>query len=155
MKKLSLSLLFLCATTLCAVAQSLAPLSWTAYGITFQAPRSILVEEDTEESFVVNDKKFYITIQYLDSEGITKEEIGKELKALAQEDGVEKQSNVESFELPQFYGASMGGVCEEESCCYSYLLTKDAGNLFFVSILYTKGEDKTAQAILKSFTMEE
>ncbi|MGL4519762.1 MAG: hypothetical protein ACRCUJ_08825 [Phocaeicola sp.] len=155
MKKLSLSLLLLCLTCLSSVAQSLSPLSWTAYGITFQAPRGILVEEDTEESFVVNDKKFYITIQYLDSEGMTKEEIGAELKALAQEDGVEQQGKVESFELPQFYGASMTGICEEESCYYSYLMTKAAGNLFFVSILYTKGEDKVAQAILKSFKMEE
>ncbi|MGL4852160.1 MAG: hypothetical protein ACRC3Z_05895 [Phocaeicola sp.] len=155
MKKLSLSLLFLCATCLCAVAQSLAPLSWTAYGITFKAPRGIQIEEDTEESFVVNDSKFYITIQHLDSDGFTKDNIEQELKALAVEDAVKQQTQTESFELPEFYGASIWGICEEEQCAYSFLMTKGAGNLFFVSILYSKGEEKSAQALLKSFKLEE
>ncbi|MGL5980819.1 MAG: hypothetical protein ACRCZY_08115 [Phocaeicola sp.] len=155
MKKLVLSLLLLCVTCLCAGAQSLVPYEWTAYGITFNAPKTLQIEEDTEESFVVNDSKFYITVQYLESDGFSKESIGTELKALAQDDGVDKQSAVEKFDLPQFYGAWMSGLCEEESCCYSYLMTKAAGNLFFVSILYTKGEEKQAQDILKSFRMEE
>ena len=155
MKKLSLSLLFLCATCLCAVAQSLAPISWTAYGVTFKAPKGILIEEDTEESFVANDNKFYISIQYLDSEGVTKENFSSELKLLAEDDGVKIKKGIELFELPQFYGAFLSGVCEQESCYYSYLMTKAAGNLFFISIMYVDGQEKAAQAILKSFTMEE
>ena len=43
--------LFLIVVGLCTVmhAQSLAPVSWTAYGLTFDAPKEILVEEDTED----------------------------------------------------------------------------------------------------------
>ena len=39
-------------------AQALAPISWTAYGLTFDAPRGILVEEDTEDTFLLNNSRF-------------------------------------------------------------------------------------------------
>ena len=52
-------------------AQALAPISWTAYGLTFQAPRGILVEEDTEDTFLLNSSRFYISLQSLDSDGMT------------------------------------------------------------------------------------
>lgn len=57
---------------LSASAQALVPITWTAYGLTFEAPKGILVEEDTEETFLLNNSRFYITIQSLDSDGMTK-----------------------------------------------------------------------------------
>lgn len=59
-------------TWLSASAQALVPITWTAYGLTFEAPKGILVEEDTEETFLLNNSRFYITIQSLDSDGMTK-----------------------------------------------------------------------------------
>ena len=56
-------------------AQALAPISWTAYGLTFDAPRGILVEEDTEDTFLLNNSRFYISLQSLDSEDMTKEDM--------------------------------------------------------------------------------
>ena len=64
MKKVLL-LVFLSLTWLSASAQALVPITWTAYGLTFEAPKGILVEEDTEETFLLNNSKFYITINTL------------------------------------------------------------------------------------------
>ena len=52
MKKVLL-LVFLSLTWLSASAQALVPITWTAYGLTFEAPKGILVEEDTEETRMV------------------------------------------------------------------------------------------------------
>ena len=58
---------FLClCVCLSAGAQALSPVTWTAYGLTFKVPKGIVVEEDTEETFLLNDSKFYITVQALD-----------------------------------------------------------------------------------------
>ena len=61
MKKVLL-LVFLSLAWLSVSAQALVPITWTAYGLTFEAPKGILVEEDTEETFLLNNSKFYITI---------------------------------------------------------------------------------------------
>ena len=72
------------------------------------------MEEDTEETFLLNDSKFYITVQALDSDGITKGDLEGMLKDYADDDGVEKQTAVKAFDLEQFYGVSMDGQCEGE-----------------------------------------
>ena len=45
------------------------------------------MEEDTEETFLLNDSKFYITVQALDSDGITKGDLEGMLKDYADDDG--------------------------------------------------------------------
>ena len=60
------------------------------------------MEEDTEETFLLNDSKFYITVQALDSDGITKGDLEGMLKDYADDDGVEKQTAVKAFDLEQF-----------------------------------------------------
>ena len=79
MKKVLL-LVFLSLAWLSVSAQALVPITWTAYGLTFEAPKGILVEEDTEETFLLNNSKFYITIQSLDSDGMTKSDLKSVLK---------------------------------------------------------------------------
>lgn len=154
MKKV-LFLAFLCLACLSASAQALVPITWTAYGLTFKAPKGILVEEDTEETFLLNNSKFYITIQSLDSDGMTKNDLKSVLKDYANDDGVKDQSAVQAFELPQFYGTYLKGVCEADHCFYACLMTKAAGSGFYISIIYNKGNETEAEKILKSFTMEE
>lgn len=154
MKKI-LFLAFLCLACLSVNAQALSPITWTAYGLTFKAPKGILVEEDTEETFLLNNKTFYITIQSLESDGITKEELSGVLKDYANDDGVKKQTAIQTFDLPQFYGVSLNGVCESDYCCYACIMTKAAGSAFYVSIVYAEGKEKEAEDILNSFTMEE
>ena len=51
--------MFLSLAWLSVSAQALVPITWTAYGLTFEAPKGILVEEDTEETFLLNNSKFY------------------------------------------------------------------------------------------------
>ena len=91
MKKVLL-LVFLSLAWLSVSAQALVPITWTAYGLTFEAPKGILVEEDTEETFLLNNSKFYITIQSLDSDGMTKSDLKSVLKDYANDDGVKDQS---------------------------------------------------------------
>ena len=62
LKKLFLFLMAIVGT-LAMNAQALAPISWTAYGLTFDAPKGILVEEDTEDTFLLNSSRFYISLQ--------------------------------------------------------------------------------------------
>ena len=136
-------------------AQALAPISWTAYGLTFDAPRGILVEEDTEDTFLLNNSRFYISLQALDSDDMTKEDMTELLKGLADDDGVQEQSVVESFDLKQFHGIWLKGIAEEDPCYYACLMTKDAGSVFCISIIYNRIDAKVVERILKSFKMEE
>ena len=136
-------------------AQALAPISWTAYGLTFDAPRGILVEEDTEDTFLLNNSRFYISLQSLDSEDMTKEDMTELLKGLANDDGVQEQSVVQSFDLKQFHGIWLKGIAEEDPCYYACLMTKDAGSVFCISIIYNRIDAKVVERILKSFKMEE
>ena len=136
-------------------AQALAPVSWTAYGLTFDAPKGILVEEDTEDTFLLNSSRFYISLQSLDSEDMVHEDLNELLKGLADDDGVQEQSPIESFDLKQFHGFWLKGKTEEDPCYYACLMTKDAGSVFCVSIIYNRTDDKVVEKMLKSFKMEE
>ena len=53
--------LFLFVVTACLYlsvsAQNLVPITWTAFGLTFDAPKGILVEEDTEDTFLLNNAR--------------------------------------------------------------------------------------------------
>lgn len=141
--------------TLAMNAQALAPISWTAYGLTFDAPKGILVEEDTEDTFLLNSSRFYISLQSLDSEDMVHEDLNELLKGLADDDGVQELSPIESFDLKQFHGIWLKGKAEEDSCYYACLMTKDAGSVFYISIIYNRTDDKVVEKILKSFKMEE
>ena len=146
------------AIVACSVAmnaQTLAPISWTAYGLTFDAPKGILVEEDTEDTFLLNSSRFYISLQTLDSEDMTPEDLNELLKGLADDDGLQEQSPIESFDLKQFHGIWLKGITEEDPCYYACLMTKDAGSVFYVSIIYNRTDGKVVEKILKSFKMED
>ena len=124
MKKVLL-LVFLSLAWLSASAQALVPITWTAYGLTFEAPKGILVD------------------------------LKSVLKDYANDDGVKDQSAVQEFELPQFFGTYLKGSCETDHCLYACLMTKAAGSGFYISIIYSKENENIAEKILKSFTMEE
>ena len=136
-------------------AQGLAPITWTAYGLTFDAPRGILVEEDTEDTFLLNSSRFYITIHSLESEGMEKEGLGDLLKGLAEDDGVQDLSELNTLDLDQFYGVYLKGTAESDPCYYACLMTKDAGSVYYVSIIYNRTDSKIVEKMLKSFKMEE
>ena len=121
----------------------------------FEGSTGILVEEGTEETFLLHNSKFYITIQSLDSDGMTKSDLKSVLKDYANDDGVKDQSAVQEFELPQFFGTYLKGSCETDHCLYACLMTKTAGSGFYISIIYSKENENIAEKILKSFIMEE
>lgn len=154
MKRFFFSIVAICLY-LAVSAQNMAPITWTAFGLTFNAPKGILVEEDTEDTFLLNNSRFYISIQSLDSEGMTKDDMSGLLKGLADDDGVENQSAPKAFDLPQFHGVSLKGVAESDPCYYACLMTKDAGSVYYISILYNRTDDKVVERMLKSFKMEE
>ena len=136
-------------------AQNLVPISWTAYGLTFDAPKGILIEEDTEDTFLLNNSRFYITIHSLDSDDMKKEELTELLKGLADDDGVQIKSEVLTWDLEQFHAYYLKGIAEDDPCYYMCLMTKDAGSIFYVSIIYNRTDDKTVEKMLKSFKMDE
>jgi hypothetical protein len=154
MKRICLIGLALC---LCLVvyAQGLVPKSWTAYGLIFDAPQGLRVEEDTEDTYLLNSSRFYITLQALDSDDITQEELDELLIALAMDDGVQEQTPITKYDLEQFHGLYLKGRLEDDPCYYACLMTKDAGNVFLISIMYNRTEDKVVEKILNSFKMEE
>ena len=154
MKRLFLLLMAACLY-LSVSAQVLAPITWTAFGLTFDAPKGILVEEDTEDTFLLNNARFYISLQSLDSEEMSKEDMPELLKGLADDDEVQQQSEVKTFDLEQFHGVWLKGLAEEEPCYYACLMTKDAGSVYYISIIYNRVEDRMVERILKSFKMEE
>jgi hypothetical protein len=84
-----------------------------------------------------------------------KEELGGLLKGLAEDDGVQIKSEVMSWDLEQFHAVYLKGVAEEDPCYYVCLMTKDAGSLYYVSVIYNRTDDKTVEKMLKSFRMEE
>ena len=136
-------------------AQSLVPISWTAYGLKFDAPKGILVEEDTEDTFLLNNSSFYISLQSLDSEDMPQADLNELLKGLADDDGVQEQSLIEAFDLKQFHGIWLKGKAEEDPCYYACLMTKDAGSVFYISIIYNQADAMVVEKMLKSFKMEE
>ena len=136
-------------------AQSLTPITWTAFGLTFEVPEGILVEEDTEDTFLLTDSRFYITVQSLDSEDMSQADMDGLLKGLADDDGVEHQSKVKVFDLSQFHGVFLKGMAEGDVCSYACLMTKDAGSVYSISIIHDRTDDAVVEKILKSFKMEE
>lgn len=154
MKRFFLFLLVACLYVT-SYGQNLAPVSWTAYGLTFDAPKGILVEEDTEDTFLLNNSRFYITVHSLDSDDMKKEELSELLKGLADDDGVQNQSEIATWDLEQFHAVWLKGIAEEDSCYYLCLMTKDAGSVFYVSVIYNRTDDKVVEKMLKSFKMEE
>ncbi len=136
-------------------AQELKNTTWSSYGVSFQAPSNLIVEDDSEEGYIVSNDTYYITVQLLDGEGFKRDELSDELKNIATDDQVSDQSAVQSFETQQFYGARLEGNCEGEACLYSYLLSKDNSCGFYVSILYKQKEDTVPERILKSFKLED
>lgn len=154
MKRFFLLLLTACLFAV-TNAQNFVPINWTAYGLTFNAPKDILVEEDTEDTFLLNNSRFYITIHTLDSDEMKKEELADLLKGLADDDGVQEQSEVVTWDLEQFHAVCLKGIAEEDPCYYVCLMTKDAGSVFYVSVIYNRTDDKVVEKMLKSFKMEE
>ncbi|WP_300726945.1 hypothetical protein [uncultured Bacteroides sp.] len=136
-------------------AQNLQTTTWNAYGVSFKAPQGFSIEDDSEEGYIISTPEYFITVQLLEGEGISKSEIIDELKNIATDDEVSNQTPVTRFELPQFYGAQLQGDCEGDShCLYCYLLSKDDSCGFYVSILYTTKGDQLPEQILKSFKLE-
>lgn len=155
MKQLFFILIAFFTVAVPAVAQQLKTTRWDSYGVSFKAPSDLTVEDDSSEGYLAGNDTYDLTIQLLEGEGMKKDELGQELKAIATDDEVTSQSEVQPFELPQFHGVQLKGNCEEEKCVYCYLLAKDGSCGFYISIVYRQENDKIPETILKSFSMEE
>lgn len=136
-------------------AQTLRNTEWKAYGLQFKAPVGFAVEDDSDDEYIISTEVYYITIQLLDGDDLTQAELAGELKHVADDDEVQNQSTITSFELPQFYGVFLKGESESDRCLYAYLLDKGEGSGFYVSILYVEAKDTNPEAILKSFKLVE
>lgn len=95
-------------------AQALQKVKWKAYGVQFNAPVGFVVEDDSEDGYIISTKEYYITVQLLEGDGIKRSELAKDLKNVATDDEVTQQTKVESFETPQFYVVWLKGNCETD-----------------------------------------
>lgn len=155
MKQLFFILIAFFTVAVPAVAQQLKTTRWDSYGVSFKAPSDLTVEDDSSEGYTAGNDTYYLTIQLLEGEGMKKEELGQELKAIATDDEVTSQSDVQPFELPQFHGVQLNGNCENEKCIYCYLLAKDGSCGFYISIVYQQANDKVPETILHSFHLDD
>lgn len=136
-------------------AQVMESITWTAYGLTFDVPKGILIEEDTEDTFLLNNSRFYITLQSLESEDMNKEALVDLLTGLATDDEVQELTPAKDWDLPQFHVVYLKGKLDDDPCYYACLMTKEAGSVFYISIIYNRTKDEVVEKMLKSFTMEE
>jgi hypothetical protein len=141
--------------TLTAMAQQTAHLRWAAYGVAFDGPRNLTVEEDSDEAYVVTNKDFYITVQVLDADGIHREELPEILADYVEDDAMERQEKVAQFETWQFYGTGVSGQCGEDRCRSVCLMAKDGSCAFYVSVIYAAAKATEVQPLVESFTLED
>ena len=76
MKHLFLTLIAFFSVVLPAFAQNLKTTTWSSYGVSFQAPADLVVEDDSSEGYIAGNDTYYLTIQLLEGEGLKKEELG-------------------------------------------------------------------------------
>ena len=89
----------------------------------------------------------------LEGESTDKNSLTEEVKQIANDDQLEEQTPVESFNLPQFYGAQLQGSSEGEFYRYTYLMSKDESGGFFVTIIFKDKNDTLPTNIIKSFQL--
>lgn len=147
--------IFYLISILPAGAQDFKSAHWSAYGVKFQVPADISIEDDSEEGYVLSNEHYYISVQILDGEPVQKEMLKNELQHVANDDQLTQQTPILSFNLPHFYGVQLSGLSQEEYSLYAYLMAKDESCGFFVSIIYPQKEDQTPTTILKSFQLED
>lgn len=135
-------------------AQTLKTFTWEVYGLTFKAPQGLIIEEESEDMFLLNNSQFYIEIQSLVTEELDIE-METLLEEIAEEDQIAECSEVENFELPHFEVAALKGKMEEDCCYNACLKTKNTGDVFYVSIVYSPKVKETLPGnMLKSFSLE-
>ena len=134
-------------------AQDLKRMSWEAFGVSFNGPKDMIVEDDSEEGFVVSNDTYYVSIQILDGEAMNKNALVEEVKQVAEDDQLQDLSPVTSFELPQFHGAQLQGASEGEFYLYNYLMSKDESGGFFVTIIFKEKNDALPTNMIKSFQL--
>ena len=88
-------------------------------GVSFQGSKPTLVVEDDSSEIHCRERYLLPHHPALEGEGLKKEELGQELKAIATDDEVTSQSSVQSFELPQFHGVQLKGNCEERKNAFT------------------------------------
>ena len=150
MKRVLLLWIIVCSFEFLHV-QTLVPILWDAYDLEFDAPKGLLLEENTEEILILDNSRFYISLVSLDSEDMEKADMPDLLKGLVDYDEVKNSSEVKELELQHFHVAYLKGQVEDESCYMVCMMAKDSGELFYVSIYYNRVEDIIVDKMLKSF----
>lgn len=114
-----------------------------------------MIEEDSEEGFILSNDTYYVNVQILDGEAMDKASMSTEIKHMADEDQLTEQSPVTKFELSHFHGVQLKGKNEGEFYSYNYLMSKDESGGFFITIIYPNSQDNTPEKIIKSFILED
>jgi hypothetical protein len=142
-------------TCLAAAAQQSVHYHWAAYGVGFDAPCRMAVEEDSDEAYVVTNDDFYITLQALDADGIHREELPEILADYVEDDAMDRMEKTQQAETWQFFVASVAGQCDQDRCRSLVLMAKDSSCAFYVSVVYAPAKAAAVQPMVESFTLED
>lgn len=146
---------FCLTSILPADAQNMRVTVWSAFGVSFKVPANVIIEDDSEEGYTLSDDTYYINVQILDGEAMNKDNMADEITQLATEDQLSNLTPVKQFDLPQFHGVQLQGTSEGEYYLYNYLMSKDEGGGFFVTVIYKDKADNLPSEIIKSFKLED
>lgn len=80
MKHLFLTLIAFFSVVLPACAQNLKTTTWSSYGVSFQAPADLVVEDDSSEGYIAGNDTYYLTIQLLEGRRAEKRRIRTGIK---------------------------------------------------------------------------
>lgn len=157
MKNVFLAVITVCClvSILPANAQKMKSTRWSAFGVSFKIPSDFIIEDDSEEGYILSNDQYYVNVQILDGEAMNKKAIANEVRQVAVDDQLSELSTVKEFSLPKFYGAQLQGSIEGEWYLYNYLMAKDESCGFFVTVIYKDKNDKIPKQILESFELED
>ena len=80
MKHLFLTLIAFFSVVLPGFAQNLKTTTWSSYGVSFQVPADLVVEDDSSEGYIAGNDTYYLTIQLLEGERLKKRRIRTGIK---------------------------------------------------------------------------
>lgn len=148
-----LTIVLCLSSILKAGAEEMKSTTWSAFGVSFKVPANISIEDDSEEGYILSNDNYYINVQMLNSEGMDRKAMKKEIKQMADEDQLVEQTPVSIFDLAHFYGMQLQGKNAGEFYLYNYLIAKDESCGLFITVIYKEKEDVVPHDIIKSFIL--
>ena len=157
MKKLLLSFILLFMVFSAVNAQDLETYTWEQWGVSFKIPAQIEEVENTEYSFIAENEEFAISVEAVDYEGATIDDIAEFLVYLGDQYGLSDalDAEVDLLSIGGFEGLYLEGTIDEGVImCVAILLDSSSDLALAIRIIYLEGQEETCTNIINSFSKE-